>query len=188
MAVTTPPLMTAEQLLALPNDKMERWLIRGELREQPMTVRNFVHSGIMACVTYALEAWRRQQAEPRGKVLCGEAGCRLQRDPETVVGIDVVYVSAEVAARRPDDTSLIDGVPVLVVEILSPNDTLENTEEKIDSYLEAGVPLVWIINPYRRTVTVHQPGEKPVLFNSSQELSGEPHLPGFRVPVADLFA
>jgi Uma2 family endonuclease len=50
---------------------------------------------------------------------------RLRRDPDTTVGIDVVYVSAEVTARQTDEATLIDGVPVLVVEILSPKDTLD---------------------------------------------------------------
>jgi Uma2 family endonuclease len=190
-----PPLMTAEEFLALPDDGVERWLIRGQLREKrpqpgekPMTVRNRTHSGIMAEVTKFLGVWRDGQPEPRGRVLCGEAGGRLCGDPLTIVGIDVVYVSAEVMARQSDDTTLTDGVPVLAVEILSPNDTQEEIDEKIDGYLSAGVALVWVINPHRRTVEICRPGAEPELVNVRQELSGEPHLPGFRVPVAQLFA
>lgn len=183
-----PKSMTTEEMLALPANGTERWLIRGELREKPMTVRNRVHSRIMARVTHLLEGWLEKQPEPRGEVLCGEAGCRLRREPDTTVGIDVVYVSAEVARRESTDTTLIDGVPTLVVEILSPNDTLAQINEKIDGYLEAGVPLVWAIDPHRRTVQVCRPGTEPESFNVREELSGEPHLPGFRVPVAHLFA
>jgi Uma2 family endonuclease len=47
--------------------------------------------------------------------------------------------------------------------------------------------LVWILNPYDRTVTVYQPDDEPDAFNVREELSGGPHLPGFRVPVARLF-
>jgi Uma2 family endonuclease len=146
--------MTTEQLLALPDDGVERWLIRGQLREKPMTVRNRWHSRIMVRVGRFLDVWLDQQPEPRGSVLGGEAGVRLTRDPDSTVGIDVIYVSAEVAARQPDDTTLIDGVPVLAVEILSPNDTLDDINEKIDQYLAAGVPLVWVIDPHDRTVTI----------------------------------
>jgi Uma2 family endonuclease len=142
----------------------------------------------MARVTKFLANWVDQQPEPRGEVLCGEAGVRLRRDPDSAVGVDVVYVSAEVMARQTDDTTLIEGVPVLAVEILSPNDTQEEIEEKIDDYLSAGVPLVWVINPHRRTVQILRPGVEPEFVNARQELSGEPHLPGFRVPVAQLFA
>ncbi len=120
-------------------------------------------------------------------MLGGEAGVRLLRDPETTVGIDVVYVSAEVVVRQTDDTTLIDGVPTLAVEILSPNDTVEDINEKLALYRRAGVPLVWLIDPYDQTVTVYAAGDQPVLFNINQELSAEPHLPGLRVPVSRLF-
>jgi Uma2 family endonuclease len=185
-AEATSPL-TTEQLLAMPEDGVERWLIRGQLREKPMTVRNRTHSRIMIRVGKFLDNWLDGQPEPHGSVLGGEAGVRLRRDPDTTVGVDVVYISAEVAARRPDDTSLIDGAPVLAVEILSPNDTVEAVNEKIDGYLAAGVALVWLIDPHRRTVQVLRPGAEPELVTVLQELSGEPHLPGFRVPVAQLF-
>jgi Uma2 family endonuclease len=182
------PTMTTEELLALPHDGIERWLIRGELREKPMTVRNRWHSRIMVRVAKFLDNWLDQQPQPRGAILCGEAGCRLRRDPDTTVGIDVVYISAELAARESDETSLIDGVPVLVVEILSPSETQEQVDEKIDGYLQAGVALVWIIDPHDRTVTIYRPGGEPELVNIRQELLGDPQLPGFRVPAAHLFA
>jgi Uma2 family endonuclease len=47
--------------------------------------------------------------------------------------------------------------------------------------------VVWVVHPYDQTVTVHRAGELPALFNIEQELSGDPHLPGLRVPVARLF-
>jgi Uma2 family endonuclease len=142
----------------------------------------------MARVSQLLLVWLDRQPEPRGSVLCGEAGVRLRRDPDTTVGVDVVYVSAELAAREPEDTTLIDGVPVLAVEILSPNDTQEEIHEKLDGYLQAGVRVVWVIDPHDRTVRIYRPGMRPALVNDEQELSGEPELPGFRVPAAQFFA
>jgi Uma2 family endonuclease len=180
--------MTTEQLLALPPDDTERWLIGGQLREKPMTVRNRVHSAIMALVTYSLQHWLNDQPEPRGRVLCGEAGVRLRRGPDTTVGIDVVYISAEVAGRSSRDTTLVDGVPVLAVEILSPSDTQEEVDEKIDTYLSAGVALVWVIDPHDRTVEIFRSTAEPELVNVQQELTAEPHLPGFRIAVSRLFA
>jgi Uma2 family endonuclease len=50
------------------------------------------------------------------------------------------------------------------------------------------VALVWIIDPHDRTVLIYRPGQEPELVNVRQELSGEPHLPGFRVVVGQLFA
>jgi Uma2 family endonuclease len=184
---TVANAMTTEELLALPEDGMERWLLAGELKERPMTKRNRFHCKAMACITTELEIWRRQQPEPRGDVLTGDLGVRLRRDPDTTFGVDVAYISADVLARQTEDSTIIDGVPLLAVEILSPNDVLEDVDDKIDAYLAAGVPLVWVVSPRRRTVTVHAPGDEPVLLDVRQELSAEPHLPGFRVPVRRLF-
>src|SRR5262245_53763223 len=88
MTVAAPTLMTTEQLLALPDDGVERWLIRGQLRERhpdqttgkPMTVRNSEHSQIMTRIAQALANWLDEQPQPRGAVLCGAAGVRLHRD------------------------------------------------------------------------------------------------------------
>lgn len=188
MAAVAERLMTTEELLALPRNGTERWLIRGQLREKPMTVRNRTHSRIMARLTAFLVNWANQQPEPRGEVLCGEAGCRLRRNPDSTVGIDVVYIAANLAKQESKDTTLIDGVPVLAVEILSPNDTQDEINEKIDDYLAAGVALVWIVDPHDQTVTIYRPKQEPELVNVRQELSGDPHLPGFRVAVAEVFA
>jgi Uma2 family endonuclease len=142
----------------------------------------------MANSSYLLESWRRTQPEPRGQVLCDEAGCRLARNPDTTVGIDVVYVAANLVAHEPDDTTLIDGVPTLIIEILSPSDVIEEIKEKIDLYQRFRVPLIWVIDPHDRTVTIYRLDAEPELVNVNQELSGEPHLPGFHVKVAELFA
>jgi Uma2 family endonuclease len=183
--------MTTEEFLALPDDGIERWLVDGEVwefpREHPMTVRNRFHSAILAAVCAVLKIWLWQQPLPRGQVLGGEAGVRMLRDPDVIVGIDVVYVSPEVAVRQTEDTTLIDGVPTLAVEILSPSDTVEEINDKLGLYRRAKVPLVWLIDPYVKTVTVHAAGSKPALFNIDQELSADAYLPGLRVPVARLF-
>jgi len=184
---TVTTLMTTEELLALPEEGMERWLIAGELRERPMTVRNRFHSRAMICIGTELELWRRQQSPPRGQVLGGEVGVRLRRDPDTTVGVDVVYVSADVIVRQTRETTLLDGVPTLAVDILRPKDTYKRIHDVITIYQSAGVPLVWVVHPYDRTVTVYRLGAAPEGFNLHKELSGEPQLPGFRVPVARLF-
>jgi Uma2 family endonuclease len=134
-----------------------------------------------------LDSWLDEQPAPRGQVLTGEAGIILRHDPDTTVGVDVAYVPAEVMVRQTADTTLIDGVPLLIVEILSPSDVTENIHEKIDSYLESGVLVVWVVDPYFRPVMVYRPDADPELFNIRHELVAEPHLPGFRVPVSRLF-
>lgn len=182
-----PPLLTVADLLALPDDGTDRWLIRGRLREKEMTKRNRFHSRVEARITQLLANWLDAQPEPRGEVHSGEAGVWLARDPDTSVGVDVVYVGPDVVAAQMDNTTMIDGVPTLVVEILSPTGTNEELNEKLDAYLAVGVPLVWVVEPYREHVTVYRPGEPAALFTLRDEISAEQHLPGFALPVARLF-
>jgi len=96
---TASSLMTTEELLAIPEDGTDRWLIAGELRERPMTKRNRFHSRTMARVTRFLDSWLDDQPEPRGQVLVGEAGVILGHDPDTTVDIDVTYISHSSPAR-----------------------------------------------------------------------------------------
>jgi len=189
--VVSPPekkLLTAEEFLVLPDDGKERWLIRGELRprEPATTMRNQVHGEVEACLVFHLMLWLREQPEPRGKISCGEAGFRLRRDPDSLVGIDVAYTSAEIRARTAGNPTIDDGPPVLAVEILSPSDRHEDIVEKVGLYHEAG-SVVWVVDPDFRTVAVHRPAQEPETFNIQRELSADPYLPGFRVPVAQIF-
>jgi len=184
-------LMSAEEFLALPDDGVQRDLIYGVVREYPgktVTRRNRRHSRVEARLAYLLNSWLLLQPVPRGEIHSGEVGCILKRDPDLTVGIDVAYFSSEVIARSSDlATTMIEGAPVLAVEILSPSDVQEDIDEKIDSYLANGTALVWIVDPHFQTVRVHRPGEQPILFNVQQEMAGDPHLPGFRTSVAAVF-
>lgn len=184
--VATISRMTIEEMLALPDNGYDRELIRGELREEPMTRRNRRHSRTEARITRFLDNWLETQPEPRGEIVSGEAAFRLKRDPDSFVGIDVAYVSLETAEVEPD-AAFFEGPPVLAVEILSPSDSQEKIDEKIALYLETGVAVVWVVNPRFRTVTVFRPDAPPVLFNDEQVFEVGPHLPGFRVEVAKLF-
>jgi Uma2 family endonuclease len=186
MSSVATPLLTTADLLAIPDDGRERWLIRGELREGTMTVRNRWHSRVLAMICHHLLAWKMANQQ-NGEVLAGEAGIILSHDPETTVGVDVAYVSHEVSSRQFGKTTLIDGPPILAVEILSPSDTNQAVNEKIFAYLSAGVKVVWVADPDFQTIRAYEPGKPPVMFSGKQEVTAEPHLPGFAVQVSALF-
>lgn len=186
--LTEPVVMTTEQLEALPQDDgIDRELINGQLRERPMTVRNRRHGRTQSRFVKHLENWRETLPDPKGEVLSGEAGFRLRRNPDTTVGIDVAYISPDTAAANEDGVGRIEGIPVLAIEILSPSDSQEDVLEKVQAYLDCGVPLVWVAEPVFRTVTAYRPGAEPEFFNASKFLDGGPHLPGLRMRVADCF-
>lgn len=186
---TAPPPSrptTADELMAKPDDGYRREIIRGKLREEPMTRRNRQQSGIEANIAKLLGNWLDRQPEPRGKIHSGEAGFRLRQAPETFVGIDVAYASADLVASTDPALPYYDGPPILAVEILSPGDKHEKIVEKVALYLEVGT-VAWVVDPDFRIVRVHRPGCEPESFNVTQELSGDPYLPGFRAAVARIF-
>jgi Uma2 family endonuclease len=185
MATVESARMTVEEFLALPDDGVDRMLINGEVRELGPTLRDPAHATTAANVSFLLESWRRDRPKPRGFVGAGQVNVRLSA--RTMVGLDLAYVSPELAAATPKSNTYFDGVPTLAVEILPPSDKQEDIEDKITTYLDAGVPLVWIIQPRFRTVTVYRPDAVPRLFTIEDDITAEPHLPGFRAAVAEMF-
>src|SRR5262249_39098199 len=71
--------------------------------------------------------------------------------------------------------------------VVSPNDTYYEVERKVREYLQAGVPLVWVVNPPTRMVRVHHPGGSLTDLEEQQDLAGEDVLPGVRCRVGGLF-
>ena len=76
--------------------------------------------------------------------------------------------------------------PDLAVEVLSPNDTTYELDEKLEDYQKAGVHLVWVINPNSRTVRVHRGDGTVSYLHEDDELSGEDVIPGFRCTVREI--
>jgi Uma2 family endonuclease len=189
MGLAAPPPsrpLTAEALMAMPEDGIDRELIRGELREKPAYLRSPGHSGAQAKIAYLLLVWLDRQTKPRGSIASGQAPFRLVREPVTFVGIDVAYASAEQVAAANDNKAFFDGPPVLAVEILSHSDTHGEITEKVDLYLEVGT-VVWVVDPDSQTIMVRRPGQVPKMHTTQDDLTGDPELPGLRVSVADIF-
>ena len=179
--------ITNAEFLAMPDDGVERELIRGVVREREMTQRNRYHAATESRIVRSIGQWIDENPECSLDVLSGEAGSILSREPDTTVGIDIAVFTLATLHDQSNETSMVDGVPVLAVEILSPSDRHEDVHEKIAEYLRVGVSLVWEVDPDFMTVRVHRPGADPTMVNRSQVLLGENVLPGFEVPVKDLF-
>jgi len=122
----------------------------------------------------------------RGHVLGGEVGLWVRRDPDTVRGADLMFISHERWARR-NPKGFLDVPPELVVEVLSPDDRYGGVMEKLEEYLALGVDLVWIVDPERRYVLAYRSLLEVERFEEGDVLADEEILSGFSLPVAELF-
>ena len=100
----------------------------------------------------------------------------------------MAYISAEQVAATPRNAFLIEGAPVLAVEITSPSDRNDDVLDKMQEYIDTGVKLVWKVEPALGMVTVLRPDAEPEELNVNGYLDGGSHLPGFRISVAEIFA
>lgn len=188
--ITAP--ITMEQFLELERNAPEDVhleVINGELREYPgMTIRSPQHAEAITYLSAELLIWLRGQSGRMGAVASGEARCRLNLDPGTIVGLDVAYFEGKKHVHRPDGQKFFDGPPLLGVEVLSGSDTHAGIRDRIRELLAAGVKQVWQADPDFRTVIVHRPGATPVFYSEDDEISGDPDLPGFRCRIGRLFS
>ena len=181
---TETRLLTAEDLWRMGGDQ-RRELVRGELRT--MAPAGFDHGAIANNLAFLLTKHIREQK--LGGVVCtAETGYVLRHDPDTVRGADASYVRPDRVPPSGRTVKFFDGAPDLAVEVASPSDAYQEIEEKVDEYLQAGGVLVWIVNPRRRTVTVHRLNRDPQVLHETDTLSGEDVVPGFQCKVADIFA
>lgn len=82
----------------------------------------------------------------------------------------------------------LEGAPDLTIEVLSPGNTVEEIDDKLVEYFENGTRLVWVINPNQHYVLIYRSAEEPDrLLKSADSLDGEEVIPGFTLPIANLF-
>jgi Uma2 family endonuclease len=184
MSATTEKLVTAEELLELPRGKFRYELIKGELRQ--MSPAGYHHGKIVMRLSSAL--FQHADDNDLGDVCTAETGFLLTTNPDTVRAPDIAFVSKERADEVGNTKSYGHGVPDLAVEVTSPSDTVSRVEEKVQEWLEAGTSLVWVVSPKLRTVTIYRSLTDIVTLTEKDMLDGGEVVPGFRFPIARLFA
>jgi Uma2 family endonuclease len=176
MAITT-----AEELLKA-GDIGRCELIRGELRM--MIPAGDEHGRITVTLTQALA--NHVSARKLGVLHGAETGFILARDPDTVRAPDLAFTRA--VRAQPPVRGFVPAAPDLAVEVLSPDDRPGYVREKVAEWLEAGALAVWVVDPAKRTVTVHESGKAPVAFGEADLVPGGDLLPGLELRVRDVFA
>lgn len=123
-----------------------------------------------------------------GLVVSGDAGFVLSRDPDTVLGADVAFVRKDRVAAIGVTDKYFPEAPALAVEIVSPSDTASRIDDKARRWLAAGCEMVWVVYPRGRSVTVYRSLNDVKIVTGDGALDGADVVPGFRLPLAELFA
>jgi Uma2 family endonuclease len=181
--ISSPPKdkMTGEELFAL-GDIGRTELVKGELI--CMAPAGHSHGYVEFNFGGILYAFAREHK--LGRVIGGEVGIYTGRNPDTVRGADVAFISNERLAQVKSE-SYLDVAPELIVEILSPDDSWSEVNEKLEEYFAVGVQMVWVADPRRQQVHVYRSLTEIERLTAEDTLSGGEVLPGFSVPVSELF-
>lgn len=171
---------TAEELERRPDlERYELW--DGQL--VPMTPVGHLHGRVVLRLGSLLE--RHVRERNLGDVVA-EVGVKLKSQPDTVFAPDLAFMRRE---RIPDEVprGFWRGASDLAIEVLSPEDRHGKMRRKVDEYLARRTPMVVVVDPDRRTVTIHRGGAATVILRSEDTLDLGEIVPGFTCPVARIF-
>ena len=121
-----------------------------------------------------------------GEVMVGEVGIYVRRDPDTIRAADLLYISHERLAKASAD-DFLNVAPELVVEIMSPSDRWLDVRRKLRDYFSAGVDAVLVVEPDEQIISVFRSATEVSEFSADALLVIEDILPGFTLPVAEIF-
>lgn len=178
-----PGTATESDLLRLvERDKRLCELVDATLVEKPM---GFIEAMIAMNLGTDLNIFVR----PRNLGLVSGADSTLRMTAGNVRLPDVSFICRE---HLPGGYAPAEAIPSLApdlaVEVLSESNTAKEMDQKLKEYFASGTRLAWIIDPPSRTVAVYtSPAKPPQILDDAAELDGGNVLPGFVLPVADLF-
>jgi Uma2 family endonuclease len=181
LLVDAPTLITGEELAEMSLDGSYE-LVKGRIVE--MSPPGFTHGKIGGRFYQALANFA--DTHDLGQVAVGEVGVYTQRNPDTVRGADVVYISQE-RYQQVSSGSFLDVAPEIIVEVMSPSNTWSEVTQKLREYFATGVDLVWVADPEVNIVYAYRSLTDVREFTAMEDLPGDEILPGFSVPVASLF-
>ncbi len=159
-------------------------LIKGRLIE--MSPAGWEHSNLAYRIGFLLGTF--VESRSLGVLTGADGGYLLHSGTgsDTMFAPDVGFVSADRVPEGGLSAKYAPFAPDLAVEVVSPNDTLPEVEEKIDEYLRAGTQMVIVVHPKNRTIYVYTPHSTRRL-TLDDTLDGGDVLPGFSVTVRQIF-
>ena len=180
---TIPKIWTEEALEQLASETDKQYeLVNGEPKEKES--ESMEHSYIAATLNRRLG---NLVAEKKlGVVLESSGSFRMVAG--NIRKPDVSFITKErITEKRPSFTAF-EGAPDLAVEVISPTDIWWEIMQKLDEYFSSGCRLVWLISPLDQRVLVYRQDQRSQILELGDLLDGEEVVPGFSMPVADLFA
>jgi len=168
----------------MPDDSVRRELVCGELRV--MVPPGAEHGLVAAAVGGLLFAHVRQTGS--GVTFAAETGFVLARDPDTVRAPDAAFVSKERVEAVGRTAKYWPGAPDFAVEVVSPDDSFHEVQDKALEWLTAGTVAVLVLDPPKRTATVYRAHGDAHVYRADDTLDLSDAVPGFHVAVAELFA
>ena len=158
-------------------------LVRGRIAREPQPGAE--HGWLSARLFRAIDRW----AEDSGVgIALMETGFLLSVEPPTVRGPDVAFLAIDRVPEEGIPKGFWPLAPDLAVEVVSPSNTASGIQEKVLEYLAAGSRAVWVVDPKTRTVTVCRSPDDLRILSRDDALETPDLLPGFRLPLAELFA
>ena len=184
-AKTPSRLMTADELLVMERVPGKRYeLIRGVLTEKEVPTGH-PHGETVSCshgmlFIYTLET-------DYGVAITGEPGYKLESNPDTVRAPDVAWFAP--GRIPPGITGFPELTPDLCIEVASPSNSRSDRllSDKAQMWLDFGALEVWVLNPENASVARYRAGQPTVTLHEDDVLDGEELLPGFSIPVWQLF-
>ena len=122
-----------------------------------------------------------------GRFYAAETGFVLDATTHTVLAPDVAFIQESRLPPRSERRGFVPAVPDLVVEVVSPSSRVGDVNDNVAAYLEAGVRLVWLVEPVRGRVIAYTADRRATLLVENDSLDGGDVLPGFTLPIADIF-
>lgn len=157
-------------------------LVDGVLVEKAMGFRESV---LAAALIEVLRSFVRQRN--LGLVTAPDGMMRLAAGLVRIP--DVAFISwARLPQRRVPTEPIPDLAPDLAVDVLSPGNTSREMTRKCREYFDAGVRVIWLVDPKTRTVEVRSGPENRTVLSEADTLEGGDVLVGFTLSVRALFA
>lgn len=183
MQKTTSELMTADELLRMPDDDCRYELIKGELKK--MAPAGFNHGTVALNITTPFDSYIRKHK--LGKACTAETGFKISFNPDTVRAPDLSFVCNQRLEELGEIKGFFPGAPDFALEVISSNDRFSEVQAKAVEWLEAGTKMVVVVDPPKRTVTVYRSLEDVVILTEKDTLDGGDVVPGWSMDVKDMF-